>query len=300
MDTNLGAFIQAALDNGTLLRFCAGVYQVNSTIDLHLSSMMGPLGFSGGGIKLISNIHDGSPIMKINMTGPAGSDVRYLTLEGFTILGNGAEGDGLVIECDSNASWVHTFVLRDVNVEGCGGNGMVLQGSVFEGQLFNCSAMSNKLDGMLIQPFAGGVASAIKMFGGGLRKNVGRGIYLANGMRDLKAYGVDFIENGGFGLAAAQGLSLASGCHFENNGVAGIAFQNFANIIACTGGTYGPQTSLVSGFLNGPLTMIACSMEYYGSEPDLTKLANVNGTGKFRMFGEGAVTVALTVTYLPY
>jgi len=289
--TDFTAALQAALDNGTMYETNFPTYDVAQTIALNISaSTAGPFGFSLGGIKLNSQITDGAPVMKINVTGGSGTDVRYLNIRDFGIWGNGAEGDGLVIECDTNDKWLHNWKLEDIVIEGCGGNGAVIEGSIFEGSISNCWASSNEAAGFVLQHYAGGICSAIKMIGGGARKNGANGIRMLDGMNDLKAFGADFIENGDTGIWAEQGVTLLNGCHFENNALAGVAFQNFATMIGCTGGTWGPQTYLaLTSALAGPCEMIGCSNPWYGTGPDPTMVAQTGGAGTLYFVGNGTV-----------
>lgn len=275
--TTFVSTLQAALDKGQILDLPGGTLDVAQTMKFTLkATTQGWTGLRGGGLKINSRITDGSPVMVFEVA-KDGIDFRYLALRDFGIFGTGKEGDGLTVRCDTNSSWIYSSVLRDVAVEHCGGNGIVLEGSFFESSLFDVWTHGNAHHGCVLQ-HKNGQVSAINVSGGGHRKNGQYGMATLNGSRDVKQFGVYYCENQGGGLLADQGFTLLSGCGFENNKGAGVKFQNFGTIIGCTGSTNGPQRYLLDGYLaGGDLTVISTGVEDYGQSG--SKLAKLDGNG---------------------
>ncbi len=245
-----------------------------------------------------STIINGADVITYQVTQP-GIDVRYLQLEGFLVAGNGKEGTGLKVTCPLNTSWIYGSVLRDVEVEGCGGvHGLWLNGSVFESSLFNVCSDGNRQNGVgLSHDAAGGEVSALAIFGGTHRKNGMAGIAAVAGARDFKCFGTYFVENKGQGIWAEQGFTLLQGCGFENNGGVGVQFQNYGHMIGCTGSSFGPQVYLAQGYLAGDATIMACEIEGYSGFEAGIKLAKMDGNGTLTVSAsKGTIDAAATVT----
>src|SRR4029450_4588562 len=76
--------------------------------------------------------------------------VRFLLIEGLDILGRGREGHVISLECEHKEHYLYTFCLRDVTVQGCGGDGCRMMGNVFEGQVINTYLRDNRKNGMTL------------------------------------------------------------------------------------------------------------------------------------------------------
>ena len=193
---------------------------------------------------------DGSPLIRI-VVGP-GVDFRYLTLSNFTLQGNGSEGNGIEIIADGNDRWAYNWTISDVTVQGVGGWGLDVEGSAFEGLVSNSWMNGNALGGAYFSHSAdGGVASALRWFGGGAQDNGGAGVMLDNGARDLGVEGALFANNAGPGISALSGITAVSNSTFEDNLGAGVAFQNYGNFSGNVFSTSGSQTVGIDGFLAG-------------------------------------------------
>src|SRR5262249_41164230 len=157
-----------------------------------------------------------------------GVDFRYLRLSNFNIQGNGHEGDGIQVVCDTNDAWVYNWNVSNVTVQGVGGYGLDMQGSVFEGLVSNSWMNNNGLGGAYFAHSAGGgQASALRWFGGGADNNGGAGITLDNGTRDLSVDGATFNGNGDAGISAGWGITLVTNTSFVDNRGIGVWFQNY-------------------------------------------------------------------------
>src|SRR5215472_18855848 len=179
--TDFGAALSAAIAGGYVAQLSGGTYTVTQPIVIHINStIQGPLGINGNGATLVSHITDGSPVIEIDV-GP-GVDLRYLDLSNFNIVGNGKEGDGIKIVADGNDRWAYNWNIDNVKVSQVGGYGLDMQGSLFEGLVSNSFMNNNGLGGAYIANSAGGgIASALRWFGGGFENNNGAGLTLGNG-----------------------------------------------------------------------------------------------------------------------
>jgi len=134
--TDFGSALNAAVQGGYLAQLNGGTYTITQPIVIHVTSTtVGPVGIDGGGATLVSQVTNGQPLIQIVVD--PGVDLRYLTLSNFNIQGNGHEGDGIKIVCDTNAGWVYNWNVSNVTVQHVGGYGLDMQGSVFEGIVSN-------------------------------------------------------------------------------------------------------------------------------------------------------------------
>jgi hypothetical protein len=215
--------------------------------------------------------------------------VRFLLIEGLTIAGNGREGHGLAFDCNVEGSYLYNSCLRDLVVQGCGGDGVNMVGNIFESQLFNCYFRDNKGNGGLFSHGPkGGVLSAMHAFGCVFGQNGNDGVALARGAADVSFHGCYFLLNGKFGLSAPSGCTLLSNCGFENNhqsaadfahGDAGVRLQVFGTLIGCTAYSIYRQTHLVRAFITNRLVMIGC-VAMGGGAAKGAKLAKLQGNRK--------------------
>lgn len=282
------AALQSAIDatfsmDGSLLQIPPGTYRVTRTLRLHFTR---PLTRQGGilapGARLVSAITDGSPVVDVFSE----STVRYLLIDGLGIEGTGGEGAGLRLHCESFGRYIYNFCLRDLVVQNCGGDGCVMAGNVFEGQVVNCYFRNNRGNGAsFAHGDPGGILSAIHVMGCVFGQNGDNGVVLQRGCHDVGFHGCYFLLNQNFGLLARNGCALLSHCGFENNheraaafadGDAGIWLQGFATLIGCTAYSIRHQTRLLRGYIVGQLTMIGCTGSG-GANAATAGLARLNG-----------------------
>jgi len=270
------AALQAALDAAFapagpgFLVIPPGTYRVTRTLRVAtLRGEKGNIGRSHGilahGARLNSTIADGSNVFEFI----SHSTVRFLLIEGLDILGTGREGHGVLLECESKEHYLYNFCLRDVTVQGCGGDGCRMMGNVFEGQVINTYLRDNKKNGMTLGHGArAGILSAIHVFGCVFGQNGNVGVAMINGCYDAAFHGCYFLLNAKHGLVASNGCTLLSNCGFENNhesasgfdkGDAGIWLQGFGTLIGCTAYSMFNQTRLIEAYVVGQLVMIGCA-----------------------------------------
>lgn len=276
--TDFGAALSAAIAGGYVAQLSGGTYTVSQPIVIHINSTIeGPLGIDGGGATLVSTITNGAPVIEIDV-GP-GVDLRYLDLSNFNITGNGQEGDGIKIVANGNDRWDYNWTISNVNVSHVGGYGLDMQGSIFEGLVLNSEMNNDGLGGASISNSAdGGVASALRWFGGGFENNNGPGLTLDNGTRDITVDGATIAANNGAGISAMSGITSVTDSTFRDNHGDGVMFQNYGNFNDDTFTTSGSQTVGISGYI-GSATLVDNTSAYTGSGADPTTLANLQGQG---------------------
>ena len=298
--TNLGSMMSAAIAGGYMAHSTGTNYIVTSPIVIHIdSTIQGPLGIDLGGSTIVSQITNVAPVIEIDV-GP-GVDVRYMTLSNFTIQGNGHEGDGIKIVADGNDRWLYNWNINNVTVNNVGGYGLDVQGSVSEGLVSNSWMNGNGAGGAYFSHSAnGGVASALRWFGGGFEGNGGDGLTLDNGTRDMSVDGATFADNNGVGIAAGSGITSVTGSEFQDNHGVGIWFQGFGNFNDDTFTTSGSQALGIKGYLVGNATLIGNTSIYTGAGPDPTALANFQGSGNVFTTGDsGALVTGTNVAVSP-
>ncbi len=247
-------------------------------------------GILAHGARIRSAIADGSNVFEF----VSEATVRFLLIEGLDILGSGRDGHGILLECEHTEHYLYNFCLRDVTVQGVGGDGARLMGNVFEGQIINTYLRDNRRNGLTLGHGArAGILSAIHAFGCVFGQNGRYGVDMINGCYDAAFHGCYFLLNAGHGLVASNGCTLLSNCGFENNheaassfdkGGPGIWLQGFATLIGCTAYSMFKQTRLIEAYVVDQLVMIGCS----GSGDAAAK-----GAGLARLDGEkkGRATV---------
>jgi hypothetical protein len=266
------AALQAALDKcfgpggvGFLL-IPPGTYVVSRTLRIApTADITRQTGIIGHGARLASHIADGSNILEINSR----STFRFLILEGLDILGSGKDGHGIYAECEHNEQYLYNICLRDIVVQGCGGDGLRMIGNVFESQLFNCYLRDNKGAGATFgHGFKSGILSAIRVMGCIFGQNGADGAALINKCYDVSFHGCYFLLNKENGLSAPNGCTLLSSCGFENNhegaadyqhGGPGLKLQNFGTLVGCTAYSRFKQNNLIDAYVVGRLVMIGCT-----------------------------------------
>jgi len=270
------AALQAALDaafapNGPgFLAIPQGTYKV--TRPLRVVTPVGQKGdvghrhgIIGHGARLVSAIADGGNVLEY----VSNATVRFLQIEGLDILGGGREGHGISLECEHKEHYLYNFCLRDITVQGVGGDGCRMMGNVFEGQVINTYLRDNKKNGMTLGHGArAGILSAIHVFGCVFGQNGQHGVEMVNGCYDAAFHGCYFLLNGKHGLVALNGCTLLSNCGFENNheaapnfdkGGAGIYLQNFGTLVGCTAYSMFNQKRLIDAYIVSQLVLIGCA-----------------------------------------
>ena len=214
-------------------------------------------------------------------------DFRYLTLSNFDIQGNGHEGTGIQLVADGNDRWAYNWTIDNVTVDGVGGWGLDMQGSVFEGLIVDSWLQDNALGGAYFSHSPnGGVVSALRWLGGGAVDNGGPGILLDHGVRDMGVDGATFRGNDSFGINAPAGITAVSDSTFAGNLNAGLAFQNYGNFDGNTFLAGGGQAFGIRGYLAGHAALVDNS----GASP--ATLADLQGDGGlFLMGNDGPMTI---------
>ncbi len=292
------AALQAALDAALapdgpgFLLIPPGTYKVSNTLRVApTKGERGNIGRHHGilahGARLNSTVTGGRNVIEVICR----STVRFFTLEGLDIMGSGNEGNGLHIECESNEYFFYNFCLRDIVVQGVGGDGMRLIGNVFEGQLSNVYLRDNKRNGAsFAHGSRSGILSAIHVFGSVFGQNGQYGAAMVHGCFDVSFHGCYFLLNGKEGLAAENGCTLLSNCGFENNhqnapdfahGGSGIWLQNFGTLIGCTAYSVFKQRRLIQAYIVSQFTMIGCT-GYGDGQAKGAGLALIGGEKKAR------------------
>ncbi len=267
-----------------------GVYRVTRTVSLSgKGNVTRQNGIVAHGARFVSGVA-GAPVFHVS----ASASHRFLLIDGLDIQGSGKESHGIVLECESNTGYLYNFCLRDVVVQGCGGDGCRLSGNVFEGQIVNSYFRDNHGNGVTFSHGEkAGQLSAVHVFGSVFGQNGAHGAAMLRNCYDVGFHGCYFLLNGKFGLLADNGCTLLSNCGFENNhtgagdyahGDAGVSLNSFGTMIGCTAYSMQKQTALVKTYLTAPLTMIGCSGA--GGGP-----AAAAGLAKFAGTQTGSATV---------
>jgi hypothetical protein len=264
-----------------------GRYRVTRTIRIRTAprpdgNITHPSGIAGAGATIVSAIADGSPVIAIECA----ATLRYFRLDGLKIQGSGREGNGLSVSCEKRGAYFYNFCLRDLVIEGCGGDGLRLVGNVFEGQIFNSYLRDNGRNGATFSHGAEDtVLSAVHVFGCVFGGNGRNGADLVGGAADVGFHGCYFLLNKRFGLSAETGCTLLSHCGFENNhmaaadferGDAGLRLMVFGTLIGCTSYSIHKQTHLVRAFVTDRLVMIGCRGQG-GGQARRARLAKLDG-----------------------
>ena len=299
--------LQAALDEtfksgGGFLLIPPGTYRVTRTLRI-LPDESGNItrhsGVIAHGARILSAIEDGKNVIEI----VSRATVRFLLIEGLDILGMGKEAHGIYVECDRRDDYFYNFCLRDIVVQGCGGDGCRMVGNVFEGQVINSYFRKNNANGITFSHGEhGGILSSIHVFGCVLGDNLAHGAALVRNCYDVAFHGCYFLLNGQFGLVAENGCTLLSNCGFENNhtkaadfahGDAGISLNSFGTLVSCTAYSLFNQTHLLRGYVTKQLTLLGCTGSGDGQARDagLAVLGGVKSTPTTVIGCSGKITM---------
>ncbi len=288
--------LQRALDaafggeSPALLTIEPGDYRVTRPLRIALVDKDGRHGFTrqhgivARGARLISDIKGGN-VVDVDCR----ATDRFFLLDGLGIQGRGAEGHGLAFTCSGRGHYLYNFCLRDVVMQGCGGDGLRMIGNIFEGQLFNGYFRDNKGAGATFgHDKQGGVLSALHVFGSVFGGNGADGAALVNGTYDVAFHGSYFLLNHHYGVNAGTGCTLLDNCGFENNhqgardftgGDAGVRLMVFGTMVGCTAYSIHNQTGLVRAFVTNRLVMVGCTGSGGGNAKQ-AGLAHLQGNGK--------------------
>lgn len=241
-------------------------------------------GISGRGAQIVSTIQGEQPVLRVSSR----AVVRFLLIEGLDIKGGGRETHGVQLEAEANGSYIYNACLRDLVVQGCGGDGCHVMGNVFESQLFNCYFRGNKGNGATFgHGRPAGILSSMHVMGCVFGQNGQHGAAIVNNAYDVGFHGCYFLLNGQYGLSAENGCTLLSHCGFENNhekaesfekGDAGVRLRSFGTLIGCTAYSIRRQTHLVRAYVTSRLVMVGCTGSG-GADAKGAKLAKLQGDG---------------------
>lgn len=286
--TNIGTILTNAINGGYVAQLDPlQTYTISSSIHIILgTSQLSPNGMNGNGVTITSTITGGGDVITLELNETlSAAQWQFLTLTNFCLSCNAPnDGNGIVLVHQTNNNWILNFLFQNVEIKGAGKNGLLLQGSVFEGSILDCYFNSCHGDGVqMLEGTSGGILSAIHWFGGGARDNAGNGVNLANfGPYDLHVYGCYFVGNTGDGLVGSNGCSLIDGCGFENNSNGtgeGVFLTGFGFLHGCSFATYNPQPFGISIETFSRIHIMNCQNTYYGTGT-VTNIAQLlNSTG---------------------
>lgn len=267
------ATIQAYLDQvaaGKFVTIPPGDYTIDAPLLVNYAANTIGGGWSAYGANLHSAITNGGNLLSVNVEA-GGKVVRGQRFFGLNLFGSKTDGFGLSMTCPSG-SYLYNFVVRDMMIEDFGSDGVNALGNIFEASFEEVSPRNNLGSGVTLGngPNGSGIMSSMSWRGGSCGQNGKCGMALVNEFYDLSCSDTYFLENGSYGLATSNGITLLRGKGFENNqqalaaGSVGPAIHllNFGTIgpVTC-GGNNGKQTTLLDqAFLspNGRLTLIGC------------------------------------------
>ena len=281
--------LQAAFQRGRRgsLVIPPGVYRVRRPLEVRLGGrrygkLTRQCRIGGHGATLLSESDDGRPVLTIESRTTA----RYVLIDGLQIQGRGREGHGIVVSCQKRGTYFYNFCLRDVVVQGCGGDGLHMVGNVFEGQIFNGYFRDNGRDGA---SFSHGdedtVLSSVHVVGSVFGGNGRFGAHLRGGAQDVGFHGCYFLLNGAFGLVGKHGTPLLSHCGFENNhrharsfaeGDAGCYLEVGGTLVGCTAYSIYQQTHLLRAYVTNELNLVGCVADG-GGKAKGARLARIDG-----------------------
>lgn len=217
----LHSVLQGAADDGRIA-------MLDPTTDIMLSSTVTvlptgkasegfPWGVIGNGAKLRWN----GPVQDMLVyTGLNGKSTRDLVIEGLSFEGGGYAGTPasacLKLSAPLGDSGpIVKFTLRDIFAS-YAHYGVVLEGGVYEGALYNVHSENHRKDGVLLQHLPNSAfVSNIFFYGLNSSRNYGAGlrtVYSAN------VFGFSFVLNGEGGIIAPEGIRGVTGGNGENTG----------------------------------------------------------------------------------
>lgn len=312
------AALRAKFVAGDVLNWTGGNVRLKRPIHIDVTKTILGAGVDLNGAKIIADFHDATR-RAITIRVPPGYgnvSVRGLKVMDGTFVAESPAADALGFLCTTNRSWINSWKLMNLDIEGFGRDGLFFAGNVFEGELHGVTCASNGRNGITFRNDGAqddwGLVSAIAIFGGQMRKNGNAGIETQAAItyrepRDINIRQTYFVENKGPGLNAVSGFSRAEGCGFLNNGECGINMMNEGRMIDCQGGTHGVQPYLVKAFLNGGrLNIDSCRIEGFSGFEGKMRMGKISGRGTVNLHDSGQVAdldisgdIAVNVSSLP-
>jgi hypothetical protein len=293
------AALRAKFAAGDVLNWTGGNVRLKRPIAIDVTTSLKTAGVDLNGATVVADFNNpGRSALTIRI--PAehkGIAFRGLKIFNGSFTTDSPAQDAIDLICLTNSSWIYSWKLMNLDIEGFARDGLLFHGSVFEGDCVAVTCSSNGRNGMTFRNDGPaddtGIVSAIAIFGGQLRKNGNAGIETQSPVRyreprDLNISQTYFVENKGPGLNAVSGFSMAQGCGFENNAECGIYLENEGRMFACRAGTFGPQPYLVKAHLNGgSMLMQACRIQGYSGFERKMKFAKLRGNGTVTLAGSG-------------
>jgi hypothetical protein len=310
------AALRAKFARGDVLNWTGGNVRLKRPIVVDVTSNLKGAGVDLNGAYVIADFNDPKQ-SALTIRIPANHKkvvFRGLKIFNGSFIADSPAQDAIDLICPTNSSWIYSWKLMNLDIEGFARDGLFFNGSVFEGDCHAITCSDNGRNGMTFRNDGPkddtGIVSAIAIFGGQMRKNGNAGIETQSPIRyqeprDLNISQTYFVENKGPGLNAVAGFSMAQGCGFENNVDCGIYTENEGRMFACRASTKASQPYLVKAYLNDDATILmdACRIEGYLGFEGKMKFAKVKGTGSviLRDSGqrsdldiEGNITVKVT------
>jgi hypothetical protein len=249
----LQALINAVGQNGVLaLQLDPTTPAITLTSTLTINVMdVGDAGlfFDFGRVLLESGITDGvTPLIKLVGT------TKHMVFQNLLIFGGAFStagcGDGLQIISSGGPILLSQF--QNISSSWCGGNGISVQGDVYENTFTGWDCKNNKQNGALFSTPNGGVISNLRLISPDLSRNNLCGAQTANGVQSIDLIGGSFINNLAGGWEGA--IRSASFVNFENTGAFGFDFSAtglpfMATILACNLTSDGGGTGIAAGGL---------------------------------------------------
>lgn len=239
-----GAFTKAltyAAQNGVMVVVPAGTYAIAHTISVTVTNNTGRAwGLDCQGATLMSKITNGGDVILLSST----AIVRYFRLVGgMSIVGSHSDGNGIHIQVNKNGPSFYNFLIEGLSVEGCGQNGGLFEGNVFECCVENSYFQDMKQDGFMLANHSGGIISTIHFINCYFNQNGRYGLSTFNfdgqygGPQDVKVYGGYCRNNKSYGFYYnnGNGANWVHQVGFENNCAALKAGdQNGAHVYSLT------------------------------------------------------------------
>lgn len=293
------AALRSKFAAGDVLNWTGGNVRLKRPIVIDVTDSLTTAGVDLNGAKVVADFNNPNR-SALTIRIPAnrkGIAFRGLKIFNGSFITDSPAQDAIDLICLTNSSWIFSWKIMNLDIEGFARDGLFFGGSVFEGDCHAVTCSSNGRNGMTFRSDGPdddrGIVSAIAIFGGQMRTNGNAGIETQSPIRyqeprDLNISQTYFVENKGPGLNAVAGFSMAQGCGFENNAGCGIYMENEGRMFACRASTFGPQPYLVKAYFNGGgMLMDGCRIEGYRGFEHKMKLAKVRGKGTVTLRSSG-------------
>lgn len=289
---DLAKAIRETEGNGDTLVIDPGKYELDEPahpiFDEHHTD---PWGISGFGATFIARYTDPLPLVELEVVGQG--QCRNLTLNGLGLQATSPGQQGFKLTAKGTGHAFYRFALNQITAQGCV-DGIVLEGNVFETEIFRPSVSDGENGIAIGNTEEGGIISAVNVWGGSLSQVRKDGLRTYSDVQyrepyDIQLWGTYFGNVGRYAIDAKAGLKLAKGVTMENpwsdiathdpkNEVehAGLKFANFANLENINCGGNGYASALADGYLStvGALIMRECKCFNWSGRP--VKLAKLD------------------------